>query len=246
VDGDQKAILSQYGDFGIGTDAPDTKLDVRGRMYLSSSTGYASLDGLVSNDVLVMPEGASIQSNINADIKSRIIMLDSLDAAMQFHSYTTGTIGGFEWGGFRFYANDDEVFTIQTTADLTPNLGFVGINNSYPSYHLDVNGSVRADEYYYSSDASLKTGIGYLPGDEMLSKVLKLQGVSFNWKENGQPSIGFIAQDVEKIFPELVKTDQDGIKSIQYGNLIAPLVEAIKEQQKQIEQLRQEVEELKK
>jgi len=123
--------------------------------------------------------------------------------------------------------------------------GNVGIGTTSPQEKLDVNGNVRANEYYYSSDISLKTGIGYLPGEETLSKVLKLQGVSFKWKESGKSSIGFIAQDVEKIFPELVNTDQNGLKSIQYGNLIAPLVESIKEQQKQIEQLRQEIEELK-
>ena len=79
----------------------------------------------------------------------------------------------------------------------------------------------------------------------MLSKVLELQGVSFNWKETGEKSIGFIAQDVEKIFPEAVATDSNGLKSISYTKLIAPLTEAIKEQQKQIELLRAELEALK-
>ncbi|HQO27885.1 MAG TPA: tail fiber domain-containing protein, partial [Candidatus Pacearchaeota archaeon] len=123
--------------------------------------------------------------------------------------------------------------------------GNVGIGMTSPSEKLDVNGNVRAHEFYYSSDASLKMGIGYLPGEEMLSKVLQLQGVSFNWKATGEKSIGFIAQDVEKIFPEAVATDANGLKSISYSKLIAPLTEAIKEQQKQIEFLMAEIEQLK-
>ena len=69
--------------------------------------------------------------------------------------------------------------------------------------------------------------------------------MSFNWKDSGRTSIGLIAQDVEKIFPEIVSTDEAGIKSVDYAKLIAPLIEAIKEQQSQIEELKLEIEELK-
>lgn len=73
-----------------------------------------------------------------------------------------------------------------------------------------------------------------------------LDGVSFDWKESGEKSVGVIAQDVEKVFPELVKTDDaTGLKSVEYGNLVAPLIEAVKEQQKQINSLKAEVEALK-
>jgi len=71
-----------------------------------------------------------------------------------------------------------------------------------------------------------------------------LQGVSFNWKENNEPSIGLIAQDVEKIFPEAV-SGEEGSKAVNYGVLVAPLIEATKEQQKQIEALKAEIELLK-
>jgi len=97
----------------------------------------------------------------------------------------------------------------------------------------------------HSSDRRLKENIKPLP-DNTLDKILNMEGVSFNWKEGGKKDIGFIAQDVEKVYPDLVYTDKEtGMKSIQYINLIAPLVEAVKEQQKQIEDLKQEVEELK-
>jgi len=57
--------------------------------------------------------------------------------------------------------------------------------------------------------------------------------------------MGLIANDVENIFPEIVSTDSEGLKQLEYGNLVAALVEAVKEQQKEIDSLKQEVESLK-
>jgi hypothetical protein len=60
--------------------------------------------------------------------------------------------------------------------------------------------------------------------------------VTFNWKNNNKPSVGLIAQEVEKVFPELV-SDSGGTKSLQYSALVAPLIEAVKEQQREINSL---------
>ncbi len=122
--------------------------------------------------------------------------------------------------------------------------GKVGILKPSPGYTLEVGGDVGATAYYYTSDRSLKTAVAPLPG--ALASVLKLQGVSFSWKKDGSKSVGVIAQDVEKVYPELVHTDKaTGIKSVEYGNLVAPLIEAVKEQQKEIEALKAEVASLK-
>lgn len=73
-----------------------------------------------------------------------------------------------------------------------------------------------------------------------------LRGVSYVWKENGKPALGFIAQEVEKTAPQAVGTDEEtGMKSVEYDQIIAPLVEAVKAQQKEIEALKAEVEALK-
>lgn len=120
--------------------------------------------------------------------------------------------------------------------------GNVAINKSSPGYTLDVNGNIGATAYFYTSDRSLKAEISPLEG--ALSKILSLQGVSFSWKKDGKRSVGLIAQDVENVFPELVG-EAHGTKSVQYANLVAPLIEAIREQQRQIDELREEVEALK-
>lgn len=114
--------------------------------------------------------------------------------------------------------------------------GKVGIGK-VPAQTLDVNGSVGAAAFLYSSDYNLKKNIQSL--SSQLEKVLTLQGVSFNWKTDDKKDIGLVAQDAEKIFPEVVYTNQEtGLKSIDYAKLIVPLIESVKEQQKQINELK--------
>lgn len=93
------------------------------------------------------------------------------------------------------------------------------------------------------SDIRFKKNISSIEG--ALSKINQLRGVTYNWKDNTKDTaqqIGFIAQEVEKVFPQLVKTDEKGMKSVAYSNMVPVLLEAIKEQQKQIEELKKMVE----
>lgn len=86
---------------------------------------------------------------------------------------------------------------------------------------------IIANGFFYSSDRKLKTNIS--PLTDNLNKILKLSGVSFDWKKTRNKDIGLIAQEVEKIYPELVSTDANDYKAVKYGNLVAPLIEALKE-----------------
>jgi hypothetical protein len=94
-----------------------------------------------------------------------------------------------------------------------------------------------------SSDIRLKTNIE--PLTDVLSSIKQLNGVKFNYKKNpdDKKSIGLIAQDVEKVFPEVVSTQEsdEKLKSIAYPNLVAVLIEGMKEQQKIIEDLQANV-----
>lgn len=81
---------------------------------------------------------------------------------------------------------------------------------------------IRTNSLYMSSDRRLKTDIEDLKGGDLINK---LRPVSFRWKSDGKKSLGFIAQEVEKEFPELVMTnDETGMKAMRYTDLIAPLV----------------------
>jgi len=122
--------------------------------------------------------------------------------------------------------------------------GKVGIGTTTPSYTLDVVGTGRFTNnitglgFFYSSDETLKKNIQKI--DTPLAKIMKLEGISFDWRENNEKSIGLIAQDVEKVFPEIVNTDEEtGLKTIEYAKLVAPLIEAVKEQQKMIDEQRE-------
>ena len=103
------------------------------------------------------------------------------------------------------------------------------------------------------SDEKAKTNIINL--EKSLDKVLSLQGVSFDWNPEVVPnkvkkqksSVGLIAQEVEKVIPEVVSTETiegQQLKTVEYSNLTALLIEAIKEQQEQINSLKETVEEL--
>jgi hypothetical protein len=129
---------------------------------------------------------------------------------------------------------------------LTGSLG-VGSSN-VPGYPLDVTGNARvtgnvtAAGFFHSSDARLKTNIQTAAG---LSIIEKLRGVTFDWKKDSTPSAGVIAQEVEAVMPSAVRTDADGMKTVEYDQLIGQLIEAIKQQQAQIDSLSHEVDTLK-
>ena len=132
--------------------------------------------------------------------------------------------------------------------------GYVGIGTENPSVKLQVNGDIVANSIAGSSDARFKTNIN--PIVNPLEKVLKLNGITFDWNTeefssrafSEKRSIGFIAQEVERILPEVVETEKttEGYKSVQYDKIVALLVEAIKEQQKQIQLLQNEIEKIRK
>lgn len=123
--------------------------------------------------------------------------------------------------------------------------GNVMINTTTDAgYKLDVNGSVRGTSWT-NSDRNLKKNIETLPNG--LEKILAIRGVTYDWKDPSKgigSQVGVIAQEVEQIFPELVNTDKQGMKAVNYAALVAPLIEAVKEQQKQISTLQAKVQAL--
>ena len=126
--------------------------------------------------------------------------------------------------------------------------GHTSINggNSYhlSTYALYVYGSAYTTGSWNSSDIKFKKNIKDI--GNTTEKLKKLRGVSFDWKvdeykERGfsdKKQFGFIAQEVEKVFPNLVKTDENGEKAVNYIEVIPLLLEAYKYQQKEIEELR--------
>ena len=97
---------------------------------------------------------------------------------------------------------------------------------------LQVEGDVVAYSTVISSDEKLKDNVETIGG--ALDKVKELKGVTFNYKSNGKASGGIIAQDVEKVMPSLIKTQNtldgsDTFKTVDYNGLIGLLIESVKE-----------------
>jgi prepilin-type N-terminal cleavage/methylation domain-containing protein len=85
----------------------------------------------------------------------------------------------------------------------------------------------QAGSFIYSSDANLKKDITVING--ALGKILQIKGVSYKWKDKDKADVGILAQDVEKVFPELIFKKSDGTLGVEYAHLIGPMIEALRE-----------------
>ena len=124
--------------------------------------------------------------------------------------------------------------------------GDVGIGTDSPNYDLEVTGKIYASDsiisnvYAGTSDIRLKQDIE--PTDKGLDAVMKLNPVSYRFITNAdseKKSYGFIAQEIEDVIPDVVGTRHDGMKVLNYNDLISVLTKAIQEQQIIIEELNQ-------
>jgi len=127
---------------------------------------------------------------------------------------------------------------------LVLNGGSLGVNVAIPT----TDGVIRAGNdviAYYSSDKRLKENVK--PIENAINKVSKIRGVEFDWivdkeiHDNEGHDVGVIAQEVEKVLPEVVETRNNGYKAVKYEKIVSLLIEAIKEQQQQINKLEEKL-----
>ncbi len=110
---------------------------------------------------------------------------------------------------------------------------------------VEASGEMSASAFNQTSDARLKKNVSTLTSG--LALVNQLRGVRYNWKDEAKAGnkVGFIAQEVEAVLPELVVTKKDGFKAVNYAEMSAVLVEAVKELSRQIDELKRENSDLK-
>ncbi|MEK9603814.1 MAG: tail fiber domain-containing protein [Flavobacteriaceae bacterium] len=178
-----------------------------------------------------------------------VYISDNTDVNTTISQQGTTTIDDLDWAvdstNSYWYLNrlsDNSTLRSGTNQFVVTDDGKVGIgkNNPVNASTLDVNGDVYANGIQLTSDARYKTQIEELT--DALDIVLQLRGVRHEWKSNAGKKfspgtvLGLIAQEVEPYLPEVVRTDQDGYKSVDYTKLAPLLIEAIKSQQKQIDE----------
>ncbi|MBO2010859.1 tail fiber domain-containing protein [Hymenobacter negativus] len=233
------------GNVGIGTGAPAAQLTVQPAS--NDDVGLRVTNGVA--------DGTAVSGNI---------VLQTLTGGNSGFSFL-GFNGANSSGGEVRYGtsknrwrlgvdqrSSDEFFldtygTSGTSVLRVSTAGNVGLGLAPSStYKLDVSGQVRANGVVLTSDARFKQHVR--PLGSALAAVLALRGVRYEWNAlgvkhggtAGAPQVGVLAQEVEKIYPELVSTDAEGYKAVNYAQFTPVLIEALKEQQAQIEALKQE------
>ena len=108
-----------------------------------------------------------------------------------------------------------------------------------PFYFDAATGTLNSTSFNSLSDITLKTDINTISNG--INIVNQLRGVKFKWKSTNKRSIGVIAQEIETVLPEIVSSN-NGIKSVSYDSIVGILIEAIKEQQAIINDLKDRIE----
>jgi trimeric autotransporter adhesin len=251
----------------IGYDAGHTNTTGSQNTFLGFYSGSSVTTGS-SNVIMGTQSGATITVNnyntMIGDVSGRFTVGDN----NTFMGYGSGyncqgsgdVLIGYNAG--QQLAASNKLVIENSTNITTPLVGGdftakrVGIGRMPTTYTLEVAGTIWANGSTISagsstwSDARYKEDIS--PITNALDDVMKLQGVKYNWRRSSFPQlnfpggeqIGVIAQDVEKVVPDVVTTAADGYKSVSYEKLVPVLIEAIKDQQKQIEELKAQVNQL--
>ena len=105
---------------------------------------------------------------------------------------------------------------------------------------VNITGVCTATDFNSTSDTSVKKNIQVI--EDPLASIVRIEGVTFTWKDTGKNSAGVIAQNLEKVLPNLVSNGD--LKSVNYNGLIGYLIEAVKSQQAQIDELKSRLDSL--
>ena len=187
-------------------------------------------------------------SGVSAGSTGSFVLLDvseSTPATLYYESETGTKLGNIIIRSGRQDASISVVDNTTTNSTYYPmyvdSISGIATQLNVSSTKLNFNpstGNFSATQFTSLSDKTRKTNIRTI--DDAMQIVERLDGVRYDWIDNNKPSIGLIAQDVEEVLPEIVETSSDNIKSVSYGNLVGVLVEAIKDLQNQINEIRGE------
>ena len=246
VDTDMRLIVDSTGYVGINEPSPDVPLHINlgaeppaaGMLILEANSAGRQLriqPPTDSDNGFIDYRGGNLTFLDDGVEVARFQAATSFNLNNKLQLYTTDDKAHY----YAFYTHTDD--TLRINYDNSGNDEF--LMNS--SGDLSTTGTITASQS--NSDIRLKENIQVIP--DAVSKVKSLRGVTFNFKESGEKSTGLIAQEVQEVLPEAVYTapafkEGDDFLALHYGNTVGLLVEAIKEQQTQIESLTKRIKEL--
>ena len=195
---------------------------------VTAGKGFRATTGglVVSSGIATFTDNIIANGNIVGDNSTNISGINSVTAT-SFHGSGIGLTG----------ITASQVGAIaDILSDTAPQLGGnLDINNKFitGTGGISITGVITATDFNSASDENLKENIHTI--EDPLAKVVQIRGVNFDWKETQKPSVGVVAQEVEKVLPELVANGEK--KTVNYNGLIGLLIEVVKEQQVQINSL---------
>ena len=233
--------LTAAGNVGMGIAAPIAKLDVRGVGAINGGNLFGSANNFLTSGALNIGNSAIGYGGGSGWTTNTagLLMETANNTEIAIHD------AGHRIASLMYYQGDAQDTNGRIT--IGRNMGWASIGKIVLNGPTDCLPSCTN-----GSDFRIKKNI--TPISDPLNKILALDGVGYEYnsdnifKLNLPPGkqIGLIAQEVEKIVPEVVSTDSiNGFKSLSYQNLVALLVEGIKDQQTQINTLKQQIEEAK-
>ena len=228
----QMGVGGGYGATGIsfatsGSISANGDLTVDGKVNLGHATGYAGGGVTIQNGGMISAKGAMVLGASGG----------SAGADFTAHGATSGK--NLFWDASEDTAIVNGSLTVNGVSTLEGNVALDG------QLTLESDHDVKARSFITYSDRELKTNIQ--PMNDALSKVMKLEAVSYDLKAGKKNEIGFIAQDVAKVVPEICALDNKGVgRGIDYSRMSTLLVGALKAQQTQIEDLKKVIAKLQK
>jgi len=248
------------GNTGIGMIDPGYLLDVNNRMRIRSGGDLNNTAGVwlnktdnsalqafvgITNDNAVGfygQAGAGWGLTMNTSTANVGIANTSPNAPLAFSNVVGKKISLFESSpnsqdGFAVQGAQLQIYSDNPAAKIT--FGYYA-SNVYTErmYLTNSTGILTVNGTNYPSDMRLKRNI--VPLQNSLEKIIQLCGYHYYWKDQNNDNnlqTGVLAQEVQKLFPELVTENKDGILAVNYSGLIPVMIESIKEQQQQIKDL---------
>jgi hypothetical protein len=218
--------------------------------YVRSSGQWLPVSGSVPADINTIASANQVIYKNSSNIPTGSVNLtfngSNLSCGGNINAVGYGNITSSGYGFF-VTPNAGSTGGVRIAANATSGIAYLQFTNNaqnaeWTNIAVTNGAAVFSGSVSANSDIKLKTNVKTISNP--LDKVSRLRGVEYDRIDYDSHEIGVIAQEVEKVIPEVV-TDNSGTKAVAYGNLVGLLIEAIKEQNQKIDSLTEEINSLK-